>query len=184
MTQLQFFQLSALPASLAPNAFYFVLSGNVAESYLTTAGGTPKSIGNTAMINGLIDARLNAASTLLHVPNIQDRDALSPASNAMVLVTDATGDPSVQGGGALYFYDAAQSAYTKVAEYESMDLVLQWANISGRPGALPGDIDAAVAEAHSHANKAVLDALGDASGGLTYNGAPIAGASSWAQTDW
>ena len=38
-----------------------------------------------------------------------------------------------------------------------MDAVIQWSNISGKPTSSTAQIDAAVANMHTHSNKAVLD---------------------------
>lgn len=58
------------------------------------------------------------------VANIDARDALQPSltKSGFVLVVDATDDPTVDVGAALYFYDKVGDAFTKVSEYESLDL--------------------------------------------------------------
>lgn len=184
MSALQFFQVISLPGTLQPSSFYYVLNGNYSESYLTNSSAVAKSIGNSAMINALIDAKLAAASTLQHVTTIAARNTAqaTATSNTLYLVTDATGDNTVSSGAALYFYDKAANTQTKIAEYESMNMVLQWANVQGRPNSTAGAIDAAVGSSHTHANKVTLDKLGDSSGALTYNGAAIS--SAWGATDW
>ena len=53
----------------------------------------------------------------------------------------------------------SDSTGTKIAEYESMDVVLQWNDIQGKPTSAVADIDDAVANRHSHANKALLDPI-------------------------
>ncbi|GGJ65470.1 hypothetical protein [Deinococcus aquiradiocola] len=185
MPQLKFFQVVTLPGTLQPNAFYYVLNGSYSESYLTNSTGVAKAIGNSAMINALIDAKLAAASTLQSVPTIAARNSAAAATtaNALYLVTDATGDPTVTSGAALYFYEKAANKHTKVAEYESMDVVLQWANIQGRPNSTPAAIDAAVGASHTHGNKGVLDALTDSGGRLQYGGQPV-NTPDWGSTDW
>lgn len=185
MTQTKFFQVVSLPGSLQPNAFYYVLNGNCTEAYLTNSTGVAKAIGNSVMINALIDAKLAAASTLQHVATIAARNtaAATATSNTLYLVTDATGDSTVSSGAALYFYDKAANTHTKIAEYESMDVVLQWVNIQGKPNSTPAAIDAAVGASHTHTNKSVLDGLTDGSGKLLYNGNPV-NQPDWATTDW
>lgn len=85
-------------------------------------------------------------------------------------VADATGDTTVAAGAAMYFYNKTADTYTKVAEYESMDVTVTWASISGKPSSSPSAIDDAVSKVHTHSNKAVLDKWSeDASGNPLYN---------------
>lgn len=171
MAKTKFFKRTTLPTTWQPDSFYFILNSGFAESYVTDLAGNPKSIGNTAMITSLIDNKIAGLNMLEIVANIAQRDALQLTSNAMVLVTDATGDPTVTSGAAMYAYSAANDTFTKVAEYESMDVVIQWNNIQGRPDSTPAQIDNTVAKTHSHPNKPQLDKVGeDSSGEITYNG--------------
>lgn len=188
MAQVKFYKVTTLPGSLEANAFYYVENGNYAESYLTNNAGEARAVGNTAMINALIDAALanwsGAASTVSIVPDIAARDALIATleANAMILVVDATGDPTVTAGSALYAYAFDTETTYKIAEYESMDVVLQWSDLQGGPTSTPAQIDNAVSMAHSHANKATLDKLGEDAEGLLFNGVGVG--SRWATTNW
>lgn len=186
MALVKFFKVATLPGTLQPDSLYFVQNGTYAESYVTDSSGTAKSIGNTAMINALATSLINAAladlNTLQIASTIAERDALTRGRNFMVLVTDATGDPSVSSGAALYAYSEGSDAFTKVAEYESMDVTLQWANIQGRPSSSVAAIDTAVSQAHTHANKANLDKIGEDAEGMTYNGNPVQ--SRWNTLNW
>ena len=92
----------------------------------------------------------------------------------LALVTDATGDSTVTSGSATYVVNGADASITKIAEHESMDAVISWASIVGKPNSTAADIDLAVSRMHTHANLAVLDGLGDTGGVLTYNGSPVA----------
>lgn len=58
MALVKFYKVSILPTTLEADAFYYVLSNNYAESYLTDINGVAKKIGNSEMINQLIDAKL------------------------------------------------------------------------------------------------------------------------------
>jgi hypothetical protein len=80
---------------------------------------------------------------------------------------------TVASGGATYLYNHATTTWLKVSEAESMDVVLQWANIQGGPASSPTTIDDAVTKRHAHTNKTQLDQLGEASGELTYNGVQV-----------
>lgn len=184
----KFFKVAALPGVLEANAFYFVENGTFAESYLTDDTGTARSIGNTAMIQAvagpLIAASLAQLNRVEIVANIAARNALAGANyNQLVLVLDATGDGTVVAGAALYVFRNSDDTWVKVAEYESMDLSLTWAAITGKPASAPASIDDAVNKRHTHANQAQLDKIGESAGQMTYDGAPV-GATNWGATDW
>lgn len=189
MSALKFYKVTSLPQTLAPDAFYLVLNSGYSESYVTDSSGVAKAIGNSAMITALANAAINSAlaayNALEIASNITARNAL-PATrphNFLVLVVDATGDTTVSSGAALYAYNQGSSAFSKVAEYESMDVVLQWTSIQGRPTSAPAQIDSAVSQAHTHANKTTLDQLGDdGNGNLTYKGSGVT--TTWAATNW
>lgn len=161
-----FHKVNVIPAVLEPDSLYFVLNGNYAESYLTNSTGLPRSIGNTEMINALIVEALGQfeGGGVIIVADIAERNALSSSVNTLVLVIDATGDPTVSAGAALYVYNVSTQEYTKVAEYESMDVVVQWASIQGRPTSTPSEIDQAVVNRHTHANLATLGKISEESG--------------------
>lgn len=186
--RVNFYAVSALPGTLEPDSFYYVANGSVAESYLTDTLGNAKSVGNTVMINQLITAALasweGGSSSMPIVADIAARDVLFAAAtaNTMALVIDASADPTVSAGSALYAYDFGTTTIYKVAEYESMDLVIQWSAIQGGPSSSATQIDDAVGKAHSHTNKAVIDKFTEVGGELLYGGEGIA--TSWATKDW
>jgi hypothetical protein len=180
---LRFNQVTTLPGTLTPSTFYFVANGTYAESYLTDAAGVAKSIGNSVMINSLIDTRLADFNATEVVTDIAARNALASGAqrNFTVLVTDATGDDTVASGSAMYVWVETSGTWVKIAEYESMDLVLEWANIQGKPTSTPTQIDEAVSASHTHANKALLDGLSSDSDGLMVNGNYV---QSWTTANW
>lgn len=188
MAQVKFYKVTALPGTLEANAFYYVENGIFAESYLTNNAGVARSVGNTAMINALIDQALanwsGAASTVSIVADIAARDTLIATieANAMILVVDASADATVGSGSALYAYASDTDTIYKIAEYESMDVVLQWGDLQGGPSSTPAQIDNAVSLAHTHTNKATLDKLGEDGEGLTYDGQGVN--TRWATTNW
>ncbi|MDG9928394.1 MULTISPECIES: hypothetical protein [unclassified Pseudomonas] len=188
MAVIQFHKVAVLPGVLQSNAFYFVENGSYCESYVTDSAGVARSIGNSAMINALIEDALanwsGEASALDIVADIAARDALTATldRNAMILVIDATGDPTVSSGSALYAYAANTDTTYKLAEYESMDVVVQWSSIDGRPASSPAQIDTAVSQAHTHANKATLDKFSEAGGLVRFSGAPIP--ADWDTANW
>lgn len=188
MAQVRFYKVATLPSSLQSNAFYYVLNGDFAESYITDQSGIARALGNSAMINGLLAEAIEGALATLNAleiaSDIAARDALASGleRNVLVLVLDATGDATVTSGSALYAYNRAAGTFAKVAEYESMDVVVQWSSIQGRPSSTAAQIDSTVSQSHSHTNKATLDLLSADTDGLTYNGQPVS--SSWATNNW
>lgn len=188
MALIKFFKVTALPSTFEGDAFYYVANGDFAESYLTNSAGVPKSVGNSVMINSLIQAALAdfqaQGNAVEIVADIAARDAMiaTAEKNLMILVIDATGDATVGAGSALYAYSHDNTTTYKVAEYESMDVTLEWSKISGRPVSSVTQIDNAVSLAHSHANKVVLDKLSEVGGALLYAGAPIT--TDWTTNNW
>lgn len=171
MSNLKIFKETALPAPLEPNAMYLIAppaKPNYVEVYVTSKTGVARRVvGEDDVI-----AICQGLSTQLFIAaDIAERDTLKPTRNSFVLVKNAAADPTVGTGAALYIYDATAKAYSKIAEYESMDISFAWTNIDGRPSTLPGDIDAAVIARHTHPNKAVIDKItADANGNIKYNG--------------
>jgi len=183
---LKFRKVASLPATYEGSTMYMVAdSVNAAlfEMYLSSADGTTvrhllnKSEIQT-MINTSVAGSIAGMGTMSVVTDIAARDALNPATVSLALVLNATADTSVTNGAATYVYNTTTSAWIKIAEYESLDVVLQWSNIVGRPTSTPAQIDAAVTGNHNHGNKPVLDGLSIASGGsnrLLSAGQPIRG---------
>lgn len=190
MPAIQFHKVTSLPGTLVADSFYLVQNGNYAEAYITNSTGVAKQLGNSAMINALIDIKIaasQAAESMIQIAaDITARNALGTAAtaNLITLVTNATGDPTVASGSALYAYNKATTTWTKLSEFESMDVVLQWANIQGKPTSTVAAIDSAVAASHTHANKATLDLLGVTGGVLTYNGTAVDQGSQWSTNAW
>lgn len=183
---LKIFKETALPGSLQPNSVYLVApaASDYVEMYVTgTSASTVRRVISETDVQAMIDASTgggSGADKLLVVADIAARDALTLTENTLVLVKDATADSTVSTGAATYIYDAALDTFTKIAEYESLDLTLSWANIVGKPTSSTADIDDAVAKRHSHTNMTQLNKVGeDGNGNFTYNGQyPDAGLSS------
>ncbi|MCA2505418.1 MAG: hypothetical protein IM550_20320 [Microcystis sp. M54BS1] len=122
-------------------------------------------------IQGLINTSIAGISGEMPiVANIAERNALTLTKNTQVLVLNATGDSTVASGAATYLYRASTTSWIKLSEAESMDLILQWSNIQGKPTSSAAAIDTAVANSHTHSNKTQLDKIGEnADGLLIYN---------------
>jgi len=179
--ELKFHKVTSLPGSLDPNAVYFVQNNTYAESYITSSSGVARSIGNSAMINTLIAAQLSSINTTRVVNDITARNALAPSVVTLAYVINATGDVTVSTGGATYVFNPGTSTWTKIAEFESLDMVLSWANITGKPTFSPANIDLAVTNSHTHTNKTQLDLLSVVNGVLNYNGDEV---KNWSTINW
>jgi hypothetical protein len=183
---LQFFKETALPAVVNPHSIYFVAPPSDpahVEIYVTNStGAVTRKVVDSADVQNMINTSIAAANTLTIVADIAARDALAPTHSIFAFVTNATGDSTVVSGGATYLWNPTSSAWIKVSEAESLDVVLQWANIQGKPTSSPSQIDTAVANTHTHANKTQLDKVGENGAGLmTYNGSLVSG---WNTTSW
>lgn len=176
-TQFKIRVVNALPSTYEPTTMYVVKSADTAhmELYVSDAqGANVRHILNQSevqdMINSAISTALGQYNTATVVADINARNALNPTTNEVVLVLNATADSTVQSGAATYIYNTADQTWYKISEAESMDLILKWENVVGRPTSAVADIDDAVAKRHVHANKAVLDDIGDKDGFLSYKG--------------
>lgn len=189
MSQVKFFKVNSLPAQLSADSWYLVLNGDFVEIFVTDAAGNAKSAGNSQMISAiaqkLINQSLSDFNALEIVSDITARNALASGKqrNFIALVTDATGDSSVKTGAALYAWNEGTSKWTKLSEFESMDVTLQWANIADKPNSSVAQIDDAVTKRHSHSNLPILEKINvDSSGAMTFNGEKVAAA--WEQVNW
>lgn len=183
---LKIFKETSLPSSLQPNSLYMVApvdNPTYVEFYVTgVEASVVRRTLNEADISTIVAQHLSMfdINNLIVVNDIAARDALNPSTNLFVFVKDATGDSTVSVGSASYVYEVLTSTYTKVAEYESTDLILSWTNIVDGPNSTPAEVDDAVSKRHSHANATQLAKIGEnADGNLTYDGVvPLAGLSS------
>jgi hypothetical protein len=172
-------KLTAVPSlPCDPNAVFFVaptLKPNYIEIYVSNNAGTAlKRLLTDADIQALIDASISGlAGEMPIVADIAARNALSPTKNTQVLVLDATGDSTVASGAATYLYRVSTTSWIKLSEAESLDLILQWANIQGKPTSSPSAIDTAVGNSHVHnSNLTQLNKIGENADALfTYNNA-------------
>lgn len=187
--RIQFNKVTSLPSELNPNSFYYLENNDYAESYITDASGTAKAIGNSAMIRDIVsseirDLALNGIQTIDFAKDIGARDVMTSkaSSNLLILVIDASADPTVEEGSALYAFDHTLNETYKVAEWESMDISLKWEDIDGKPTSSVAQIDLAVTQTHTHANKTTLDKLSEQDGELLFAGEALA--PQWATKNW
>jgi hypothetical protein len=175
LPKLKIIKATSLPATKTPNTIYYVphaTDNNLMEVYFSSSDGSSvKKIPNTTEIQSMIDASLASYNETLVTPTITTRDALTLTRNTPVYVLDATGDTTVGSGAALYLWDNTTEEFYKLAEFENMDIVLQWADIQGKPTSAVADIVDAVTKRHVNDNKLVIDKFTeDTEGDVLYNG--------------
>lgn len=178
MSQLKISKVTALPGLLTPSTLYLVadpVRTNDVNIYVSDNLGTAvKHVPTFAELETMVDSKiavgLSSASSLKVVADITARNALAPTVTTLALVLDATVDTTVLTGAATYVYDTSNSSWSKISEHESLDVVLEWTSINGKPIATVADIDDAVSKRHIHTNTTVLDLITDSSGVLFYNG--------------
>jgi hypothetical protein len=99
----------------------------------------------------LLEAAIGGASVVYFVADIAERDALTSLNNAdRVFVRDASADPAVNSGWAMYIWDNEHDEFVKYASEQSLAISFDWTSIIGRPTSSPAQIDAAVAASHTH----------------------------------
>lgn len=182
---LKIYKETALPSQLESNAIYLIAPTDkpqYVEMYVTSKTGEAKRHFNEQDAITLINQRLASAGQLVVVDDISKRDELSSKSSGLeVYVKDASGDDTVNSGGARYLWDGEN--WIKTAETESMDLVLNWDSLQGKPTSTPTQIDQAVQATHTHTNKTQLDKISeDESGNFTYGGKPVT--THWNNAGW
>ena len=177
MAVLKFRKVTVLPGVFEASTLYLVRNAsnvNLFDLYLSTDdGASVRHIISETDIDSKITSALAGFNNLEIVANITARNALNPTRNMQVIVLDATGDATVASGAATYTYNHSNTTWYKISEAESLDVVLQWANIQNKPTSAVADIDDAVSKRHAHANSAVLSSLSDSGGHLAYGGAPV-----------
>lgn len=145
----------------------------IAQNHLDTIGEHSKKLTDheqkiANLVQGLSNLKIQV------VQNITERDLLENKSS-IVHVIDASDDPTVESGWAQYIYQG--NKWIKIAEKESLDVVLKWADIIGKPTTFKpeshsheiSDItnlakekekwDSAYKAKHNHENKNVLDLI-------------------------
>jgi hypothetical protein len=173
------------------------VAGHVADTniHLSAAERTALNATNTANgyvklgADGYVPSSLLNPSVLAITTEFADIDAMladtTVTPGQIVMVIDASDDTTVTSGWAIYRkrvgtgIDYTQLAgWQKIAEAESLDVTVSWDNIQNKPTSTVAEIDQAVADDHTHANKAVLDLITDTGTAqapvLQYNGNTIA----------
>lgn len=169
-------KVTTLPGTFENSTLYLVPNADASlfDMYLSASNGASvRRIISKSDIATMIADAISGAESVQIVADIAARNALNPTTITQVLVLDASADATVTSGAATYIYNPDTTSWIKINEAESMDVVLNWVNIVGKPSSSVADIDDAVTKRHTHANKSVLDDISDQSGYLGYKGAPV-----------
>ena len=178
----KFHKVTTLPTTKDANAFYAVQNWNDVDYYLTDSSWVAKTIVNDLRITDLIDTAFADQNNVEVVDDITARDALTLTKNETVLVLDATADATVGSWAATYVYKEANTTWYKISEHESLDVVINWADIQNKPTSSVTDIDDAVNKKHAHNNFPVLQKLTeDGNWELEYDWEKL---NSWNTLDW
>ena len=169
----------ALPGTLVANTVYFVADaddGDLLQVHVSSSDATEsRRIPTMLDINAAINAVVTAANGVAVTATIATLNGVGFDVNGptkMVLVLDASDDATVASGAATYVNSGG--VWVKIAEHESMDVVLNWASIQNGPTSTVAAIDQAVTDSHTHSNKTVLDKFTEVGGALTYDGDLVA----------
>ena len=189
MAEYKVFKETALPTvgDLDVHSIYLIAPAarpDYVEIYVTgAAASTVKRVIDQSDVQSMINSDIAALSAIEVVADIAARDALTLTANTQIMVLDATADTTVDSGAATYIYRQSDTSFTKIAEYESLDVIINWSDIVGGPSSSPADIDDAVSKRHEHANKTELDLITEnADNRLLYNGAlPVI---AWDSVNW
>lgn len=182
---IKFAKVNTLPGTFAGSTIYIVKDANAdyGEMYISnSAGSAVRRLPTRTDIQNMVNTAVAGTSHMYVVANIAARNALAPTIVTQALVIDATGDATVNSGAASYIYNPDTSSWVKIGEYESMDVILQWSSIQGKPNSTSSEIDDAVSKVHTHSNKTVIDKFSEVSGDLKYDGAfidPVLRAIDW-----
>lgn len=183
--------VTAYPTNPEANTIYFVKGTRDGFVDIMVVGADPAtdtrvSQGiNETRVDEMITAQLANFNTALIYDTIAERDAdtATHVADRMVFVRDASADPTVDSkldvdgnplpSAAFYIFKHDLAEYVKLVDWNDIDVVLKWDNIQGKPNSTPAQIDQAVTDSHTHANKTVLAGFSEDAGQLVWNGAVV-----------
>lgn len=109
---------------VAGDAAALASSKTYTDNAITAEVTRSNTYADNAVATGI--AALDLSATVQYADNIAGRDIIAAdlTKSSLIFVVDATGDATVTVGSALYFYNVPNATFTKVAEYESLDLII------------------------------------------------------------
>lgn len=161
---LKFTKVTELPETFASNTVYLVTDtdADFAQFYISNlAGSAVRRLPTHSDVESIALEVAGALSHTVIVADITARNALTPEVATIALVIDATDDSTVELGAATYVYNPSNETWTKISEHESMDVIVNWSDIQGKPTSSAAAIDQAVQDSHTHGNKPQLDKVSE-----------------------
>lgn len=149
------------PAERIKNCIYLVKEQGKTDFdiYMVDAEGSAFTHFNEKRFKTLFDHYSETNKELFVVSDIAERDAIDSENNFLVFVLDATDDPVIGGGEALYFYIASLLRFVCVYQSKHVQREVDWSKLVNGPNSSASQIDIAVSNTHTHENKNVLDEL-------------------------
>lgn len=173
-------RVNQLPTNMEANAIYVVKPPGALEADLVFTGSDPLVVARTISrvdIEQIVGDAVDASTSITFKQSYGDMLSDRPTSNALIYVADATGDPTSTTVVRVYLYNKETDTFTgfpSTGGGGGPGGDVTWGQILGRPNSTPAQIDQAVAAMHTHANKAVLDLIGEnAQQKLTFRGAQV-----------
>lgn len=163
---LSFAKVLTLPATPVANCFYMTpdATSGLRLTVSDAVGRVYRSTMRETTIDSEIVRMVARANELKVVATYTDltNSAFSDSTfnrNQIYYVLDASGDPSVVSGPAMYILDWTTGTVHKIAEGVAENFSPDWTTVLGRPASEIVDIDDAVTKRHSHANLAELNSV-------------------------
>ena len=162
------------------------LRGSEREAFnaLNSPGGFLKLDANGHVSNDFIDPGLLAIKTEFADINDMLTNGAKVIKGGIVMVNDATDDPNVQDGWAIYRRTLTSERYWEldkgwkcIAQNEQLDVTLTWEDINGAPTSTAEQIDSMAEHGHAHPNGlTAMEKLSEDEDGihLVYDGHQIA----------
>ena len=153
MAYFNYFRVTELPAVTVASSIYAVkgVDSTSVDIYIVGSDtGDVRHVITAAEVDARIAAANLAKTEMITTADINSRDSLTLTQNQLVLVLDASGDSTVTTGKAVYFYTNTDSTWTKIYEFEGMDVALRWSDLSDKPAATVSNIDIAASRGAAH----------------------------------
>ena len=130
-------------------------------------------------------AKISFNNPIPLVNDIASRNAYvaNVTKNVLIAVKVATGDTTVESGGALYFYHKVNDEFIKIAEYDEADGPLFDRVVNG-PTSTATEIDSMVTESHEHRELSTLNTIRVSGGHYSFNGVSLTEGVFWKKLQW
>lgn len=174
----RFRRVNVLPGTLEPDTMYIVKAPGSTEAKLVFTGSDASIVVGTidrVAIEGIISQSVEAHTSVHFYATYAEMTAGALKANGLCYVADIAGDPLGGSGVGVYVYDFDNARFTKFPGGSGPSGPVAWGDLVGKPTSTPAAIDDAVAKAHAHTNKPILDNMSEnAQQKLMYRGRQVA----------